>query len=220
MIITIAAEKGGAGKSTLAQNLSVWLLTVFNRSVVLYDADPQMTTASWRKARLETNLPMMEGLAGHGKIGRELINLNQKYDCVIVDCGGSDSVTMRQAIGVSDIACLPFRPKRRDLATAMKMAEICTGMQSANPKLQVRSVLTQVPTLPSQMYRVDQAKQLLFELGLNPLQPHTRNLNAWDDAEEGGSSVFEFNEGMKSKAAQDATLVFDGLLRGGLYCGG
>lgn len=43
MIILVGGEKGGAGKSCLAQNLAVYLQKK-NRDVLLLDADPQGTT--------------------------------------------------------------------------------------------------------------------------------------------------------------------------------
>ena len=48
MIILVGGEKGGAGKSCLAQNLAVYLQTK-NRDVLLLDADPQGTTTDWIK---------------------------------------------------------------------------------------------------------------------------------------------------------------------------
>ena len=52
MIILVGGEKGGAGKSCLAQNLAVYLQTK-NRDVLLLDADPQGTTTDWIKERDE-----------------------------------------------------------------------------------------------------------------------------------------------------------------------
>ena len=43
MIILIASQKGGCGKSTIAANLSAWLANQ-NRDVVLVDSDRQSTS--------------------------------------------------------------------------------------------------------------------------------------------------------------------------------
>lgn len=50
MIILVGGEKGGAGKSCLAQNLAVYLQQS-QRDVLLLDADPQGTTTDWVKER-------------------------------------------------------------------------------------------------------------------------------------------------------------------------
>ncbi|OTG87931.1 AAA family ATPase, partial [Acinetobacter sp. ANC 3832] len=50
MIILIGGEKGGSGKSCLAQNLAVYLQQK-NHDILLLDADPQGTTTDWVKER-------------------------------------------------------------------------------------------------------------------------------------------------------------------------
>ena len=47
MILVLGGEKGGSGKSCLAQNLSVWLQRR-GHDVLLIDADPQGTSVDWR----------------------------------------------------------------------------------------------------------------------------------------------------------------------------
>ena len=58
MIYVVCNEKGGAGKSSLAQSLVVWLTTDKNKDTLLVDADPQRTSAEWAEERHEqTELP-------------------------------------------------------------------------------------------------------------------------------------------------------------------
>ena len=212
MIITICCEKGGAGKSSLSQALAVYLKIKKNADVLLVDADPQRTTGEWAEERAERDLPSIPCVEKTGNIAADLKDLNTRYKWVIIDCGGADSKAMRSALSVSDAALLPFRPKRRDLRTAIKMTDIVETVQALNPKIQVRSVITQAPTLPSQGKRIISAKSLLNSLGLSPLTHITRNLNSWDDAEEEGSSVLEHKE--DQKAGEDAECVFSEFLEG------
>ncbi|HDR2590600.1 TPA: AAA family ATPase [Enterobacter ludwigii] len=208
-IITICNEKGGAGKSSLAQSLAVFL-TQQNKSVLLVDADPQKTTADWVRERAETDLPSISSVEMSGNIRESLTQMRSRFDVVIVDCGGADSKAMRSSLAVADIALLPFRPKRRDLKVAPEMAEITETAQAFNAELKVFSVITQTPTSPNQKYRIDNARRLLSALGLNPLDSFTRNLNAWDDSEEEGCSVLEYAD--DKKAATDAINVFTELM--------
>ncbi len=55
MIILFGAQKGGTGKSTLAQNVAVALARE-GRDIVLLDTDVQGTTAKWmaRRRSIET----------------------------------------------------------------------------------------------------------------------------------------------------------------------
>ncbi len=53
MILLVGGEKGGSGKSCLAQNLAVYLKQHFNTEVLLVDCDPQRTSSGWVQARNE-----------------------------------------------------------------------------------------------------------------------------------------------------------------------
>ncbi|MEL0630736.1 division plane positioning ATPase MipZ [Psychromonas aquatilis] len=210
MIYVICNEKGGAGKSSIAQSLAVYLKLDHNTDALLIDADPQRTSAEWAGERSESDLPPILCIELTGNITKQLQTLKEQYKSIVVDCGGADSKAMRSALTVADVALLPFRAKRRDLKVAPAMAEIIEMAQAINSKLQTYSVITQAPTLPSQNYRVLGAKTLLSSLELNPLKHTTRNLNAWDDADESGQSVLEWE--YDKKAGDDARNVFNELL--------
>ncbi len=51
----VGGEKGGSGKSCIAQNLAVYLQNN-NRDVLLLDADPQGTTTDWVKEREQNQI--------------------------------------------------------------------------------------------------------------------------------------------------------------------
>lgn len=210
MLFVIANQKGGTGKSSIAQTLAIYLKTILNKDILLVDADPQRTTGEWADQRSESDLipiPYAELTRNNTHSINDFIT---RYEHVVIDCGGADSKAMRTALALADVALLPFRPKRRDLKVAPDMAEIMDNAVALNKKLQVFSCVTQCPTLPSQGYRIESAKALLSSLDLKPLNHITRNLNDWDDAEESGHSVLEWKE--KSKARDDALSIFGELL--------
>ena len=210
MIYVICNEKGGPGKSSLAQNLAVFLQIEKKEDVFLIDGDPQRTTAEWAEERAESGYPSIRFEEKTGNISHALCDLNERYQTIIVDCGGADSKVMRTSLAVADIAITPFRPKRRDLKRAPGMADTLETSKAMNKDLQVFSVVTQTPVLPNQAYRILNAKSLLESLGLNPLEHIARNLNAWDDAEEDGGSVIEYTD--DKKAGSDARAIFNELL--------
>ena len=211
MIITIGCEKGGVGKSALAQTLAVYLVEK-NKDVLLVDADPQRTSADWVSERSE-DLKKIFCTEQTGNILNTLQDFDQRYQYVVVDCGGADSKALRSSLAVSNRALIPFRPKRRDLKQAPNMAELIQTILTHNPNLIARSILTQCPTLPSQMKRVINAKNLLRELDLNPLEHITCNRNIWDDCDEQGSSVLEMQH-EDPKAASEALAVIEEFLNG------
>ena len=81
MIILVGGEKGGAGKSCLAQNLAVYLQTK-NRDVLLLDADPQGTTTDWIKERDENeDLKNIPSVQASGNIRQVLKEADSSGKC-------------------------------------------------------------------------------------------------------------------------------------------
>ncbi len=94
---------------------------------------------------------------------------------------------------------LPFRPKRRDLKTLSHMEQILKLAKTVNPDLIARAIITQCPTLPSQVQRILDAKDACNSFGIEALNNITTNRNVYDDADENGLSVFEVSTDLKAK---------------------
>ncbi|MFL4396790.1 AAA family ATPase [Acinetobacter pittii] len=200
MIILIGGEKGGAGKSCLAQNLAVYLQTQ-KRDVLLLDADPQGTTTDWIKERDENdNLKNIPSVQASGNIRAILKDLVHRYGDIVIDAGGQDSEALRSAMTIATHMLLPFRPKRRDLKTLAHMEQVLKLAKTVNPNLIARAIITQCPTLPSQVQRILDAKDACESFGISALATITTNRNVYDDADENGLSVFEVNSDLKAKA--------------------
>ena len=199
MILLVGGEKGGSGKSCLAQNIAVYLQHR-QKDVLLLDADPQGTTTDWAKEREEndglTNLPCVQA---SGNIRQILKDLAKRYQVIVVDAGGQDSEALRSAMTVATHLLLPFRPKRRDLKTLVHVSQLVKLAKAVNPDMLVRGVITQCPTLPSQTQRILDAKEACQSFGIEPLQSITCNRNVYDDADENGSSVLEAETDLKAK---------------------
>lgn len=200
MIILVGGEKGGSGKSCLAQNLAVYLQKN-NRDVLLLDADPQGTTTDWIKERDEnSDLKNIPSVQASGNIRQVLTDLSKRYQDLIIDAGGQDSEALRSAMTIATHMLLPFRPKRRDLKTLIHIEKLIKLAKAVNPNLRTNAVITQCPTLPSQSQRILDAKDACESFGLSALKQFTTNRNVYDDADENGLSVFEVESDLKAKA--------------------
>lgn len=210
MIILVGGEKGGSGKSCLAQNIAVYL-TLQNYTVLIVDCDPQRTSSDWIQAR-NTNpqLPLINCVQLYGKIRNDLLSLENHYDYVIVDCGGQDNLALRAAMSVADHTIIPLRPKRRDLKTVPHMEDILTTCKMVNPKLNAAFVITQCPSLPNQASRILEAKEVCASYGIPVLNSITHSRNIYDDSEENGKSVIEIEP--DGKAALEIKAIVDELL--------
>ena len=211
MILLIGGEKGGSGKSCLAQNLAVYLQKK-KRDVLLLDADPQGTTTDWIKERNENdNLESIASVQASGNIRQTLKDLAGRYTDIVVDAGGHDSEALRSAMTIATHMLLPFRPKRRDLKTLVNVEQMVRLAKAVNPDLLTRAVITQCPALPSQIQRILDAKDACQSFDLTPLQSTTTNRNVYDDADEDGYSVLEI--GTDPKAAEEINSIAEEFLR-------
>jgi chromosome partitioning protein len=199
VILLVGGEKGGSGKSCLAQNIAVYLQRK-NQDVLLLDADPQGTTTDWAKEReMNDGLINLSCVQASGNIRQTLKDIAKRYQIVVVDVGGQDSEALRSAMTVATHMLLPFRPKRRDLKTLVNVSQLVKLAKAVNPDMKVRAVITQCPTLPSQVQRILDAKEACLSFGIEPLSAITCNRNIYDDADENGSSVLEVGVDPKAK---------------------
>lgn len=211
MLILVGGEKGGSGKSCLAQNLAVYFARDKKAIVLMVDCDPQRTTSDWIQARnTDPSLPAINCIQLYGKIRNDLLSLVQHYDYVIVDCGGQDNLALRAAMSVADHVLIPLRPKRRDLKTVPHMEDMLSTCKMVNPKMLASFVITQCPALPTQAKRILEAKEVCESYGINVLNAVTFNRNIYDDSEEKGSSVVEVDP--EGKAAQEIVAIAEEVL--------
>lgn len=211
MIILVGGEKGGSGKSCLAQNIAVYLRTEKNAEVLMVDCDPQRTTSDWIQERKANDaLPEVNCVQLYGKIRNELLSMRQYYDYVVIDCGGQDNLALRSSMAVADHILIPLRPKRRDLKTVSHMEDILSTCKMVNPKMNPAFVITQCPALPSLASRILEAKDVCRSYDVPVLNSVTFSRNMYDDSEESGQSVIESEP--NGKAAVEIRSIIEELL--------
>lgn len=214
MIILVGGEKGGSGKSCIAQNIAVYLRNNHSESVLIIDCDPQRTTSDWIQERSSNDsLSQINCVQLYGKIRNELLSLRNHYDYVIIDCGGQDNLALRSSMAVADHILIPVRPKRRDLKTVPHMEDILSTCKMVNPKMNVAFVITQCPSLPSLSSRILEAKDVCLSFDIPVLDSVTFSRNIYDDSEESGMSVMEREP--DGKAAVEITNIIEELLAKG-----
>jgi len=106
-IITVAQQKGGAGKTTLAANLAVALVKR-GKAVSLLDTDPQGSLGRWFMMRREAGDPGLDfSTSSAWGVSYECDKLKKANDFVIIDTPPKVDSDLKPAIRESDLVIVP-----------------------------------------------------------------------------------------------------------------
>jgi chromosome partitioning protein len=193
MILLVAAEKGGVGKSTLATNLAVHLAHQ-GVDVVLLDTDGQATAAQFIERRDEAGItPAVPCVQRTGEVASTLRDLARRYQVVVVDAGGRDSREMRSAMAVASLVLVPTKASQADLETLPKVNELIGLARALNPELKAVAILSIAPSNPV-IREVEDARKLLAEFDqLELADTIIRDRKVYRDALLAGKGVTELD---------------------------
>ena len=200
-ILSVAATKGGPGKTTFATNLAGRLAGA-GCDVLLADLDSQRSASVWGSLRRGTELPQVPTISLSGRsVAQELLDKAPRYQVVIVDVGGKDAPELRGAVVVSDLVVMPSQVSIYDLTAAGDMAEILESATALrNRPLPALVVLNSVSTHPRQS-QTTAAKDYLADAkarqatGMDLLleaKSYLSTREAFRRSAAGGETVFEY----------------------------
>jgi chromosome partitioning protein len=140
-ILTVASQKGGAGKTTLSAHLAVEAEHRGAGPVAVVDTDPQGSLADWWNQRaaetpLFASVEVVRLPAHMAELRRQGVNL------VVIDTPPALLQTIRAAIANADLVLIPARPSPHDLRAVgviVEMAEtaklpFCFVVNGATPR--------------------------------------------------------------------------------------
>jgi len=142
-VLTIAQQKGGAGKTTLAAQLAV-AFAALGKRVALIDIDPQRSLAAWHKARSDDGIgtahPLhLSEVAGY-RASNEISRLRGSHDLIIIDSPPHAETDAKVAVRAADLVIVPVQPSPMDLWAIQPTLRL-----AQTEKVPVLVVLNRVP---------------------------------------------------------------------------
>lgn len=200
-IITIAQQKGGAGKTTLAAQLVAAYLKAGKR-VGAIDTDPQASLSAWigmRHALLGGDPKLVHAAPEAADLDTTVKTLRKEADIVLIDSPPHAEAEARAAIRAADVVLVPMQPSPMDMWATQPTLNL-----AAAENVPYRVVLNRVPA------RGRLADEVLAQLRENAM-PLTRtalgNRTAYASSMMRGRGVAE------SHARSRAALEMAALLR-------
>ena len=161
--IVIGGEKGGTGKTTTSINLAI-MEAIAGKEVVLIDADKQRSSAKFFDRRNGQNiLPQISCVNILGKnLHSEIDRLASKFDSVIIDVGGRDSVELRSSLIAKSVShwYSPIQPTDLDMDTLETLNELTSISLTYNPNLITKIILNGCST-HVKIKTKDEAKEII-----------------------------------------------------------
>jgi chromosome partitioning protein len=203
MIIAVASNKGGVGKSTIAAHLAVWLHRR-GHSTVLCDCDRQQSSSVWVQ-EVEPALQTVVMTDSNAIVNR-LPLLGQEAEFVVCDGPGSDSDTSRLLLLRSDFAIVPAKAsmlEARALASVTQLVREAQDIRNGPPAaVIVLSMVGKTYRLTKDMH--DAARALSVRVAATPLTLR----QAYADAPGQGTVVWDM-----ATRARDAAVEIEQLFQ-------
>ncbi|MEQ9815210.1 MAG: ParA family partition ATPase [Azospirillaceae bacterium] len=189
-VITIAQQKGGAGKTTLTAHLAVGFGEAGLRVAVL-DIDPQGSLSAW--AALRGGQPPEHRQAGGWRTASEVDKLRRDFDLILIDSPPHAETEAKLAVREADIVIVPVQPSPMDIWATKPTLDLA--------RAEGREVLVVLNRVPPRARLVDLAREKLAELDVAVMDATLGNRVGFAAALMEGRAVTE--EGRQSAAAQE-----------------
>ncbi|AGA34581.1 Chromosome (plasmid) partitioning protein ParA / Sporulation initiation inhibitor protein Soj [Thioalkalivibrio nitratireducens DSM 14787] len=207
MLTVIGNLKGGTGKSTVAFNLALWVLSN-KRTVLAVDLDPQATLTDVIRVREE------EGYSPSLELSQSLeeaLHASDKYQEIIVDVGPSDLGTMYAAILAADQVVIPVPPSQADVWSTQRFVRKILELRGDREKPEIVGFINRADTHQA-VRESDEAFGALGMIdGLRAVRPRLRQRMAFRRSFSEGLSVHELER--RGKAAHELDELARALFR-------
>ncbi|MTH96442.1 ParA family partition ATPase [Roseibium sp. RKSG952] len=201
-ILTVAQQKGGSGKTTLAAHLAVALAMRADGPVAVLDVDPQGSLGTWFETREEQLGEDRTGLEFRTASGwgarREARSLSRDHAFVIIDTPPKTDVDAKPAIDAADHVIVPIQPTPVDVWATEQTFQL-----AARENTPAILVLNRVPPRASLTHEMEAA---MNESGYPALSARLGNRTGFAASMGKGRTVMEVEPSGKAATEIHALL--------------
>ena len=202
MIITFVSQKGGCGKTTSSMHFAALLAA--RGKTLLIDEDPAGHALSWYHR-------------GGKQVGFEAVThasslrVAREYTHFVIDTrGGLDDEQIAEVYEGADLLIIPAIVESMTLESMHKTAQALRGR---DPTLRrVRVLFTQTRRTGDR--KLAEAREVVHDLGLVPLERTIRNSEAFKDACDAGTLVYQARNPLGKAGWADYEIAFQQALEG------
>ena len=204
-VITIAQQKGGTGKTTLAVNLALAFIKYHNLKVAIIDTDPQGSLGKWFMIRSEKNISNQNltfktaslwGAQYESKI------LKQDHDIVIIDTPPKIESDARPAIEASNLVLIPITPSPVDFWATESIIEIA--------KKAKRKILIQINRANHRSKLISKTHEYIKSINISAIKTLIGHRQIFIASMGEGNTVVEKHR--KSKAVEEIRKISEQIL--------
>jgi len=161
-VITIAQQKGGTGKTTLAVHLAMAFIKYHDLKVAIIDTDPQGSLGKWFMIRSEnkvSNENLTFKTASLWGAQYESKTLKNDHDIVIIDTPPKIEADARPSIEAADLVLIPMAASHVDFWATGAITEIA--------KQAKKKILVQINRSNQRSKLINKTKDFIKSLDLS-----------------------------------------------------
>jgi chromosome partitioning protein len=187
-IITVAHQKGGVGKTTIATNLAVELSKKYKVKVIDLDLQKSMTYFN--------NIRQKNGLRGldiiHVNNAKELTQrINENNDLLIIDAGGYDSEMSRLAMFGAGVIITPVGDSCVELVGLFPLQNALQELRKNKPNIVANILLNRIHVKTKKCVELDEF--ISSETEFKKMNSVLKDRKDYKVSFKNGKSVIEMN---------------------------